>query len=91
MSRVLLPVAMIALSKVTVSVPPSLSSTEMVAAVVQDVDDSSRYFYLEASRRIGDAFKLSIEARGVDNVAVDNPLRIYEDENYLQLELGYYF
>lgn len=68
-----------------------INSTEMVAAVVQDVDDSSRYFYLEASRRIGDAFKLSIEARGVDNVAVDNPLRIYEDENYLQLELGYYF
>jgi hypothetical protein len=68
-----------------------INSTELVAAVVQDVDDSSRYFYLEASRRIGDAFRLSIEARGVDNVAADNPLRIYEDENYLQLELGYYF
>ena len=34
MSRVLLPVAMIALSQVTVSVPPSLSSTEIVAASV---------------------------------------------------------
>jgi len=55
------------------------------------VADSSRYFYLEASRRIGNAFRLSIEARGVDNVAADNPLRIYDDENYLQLELGYYF
>jgi len=30
-------------------------------------------------------------AFGVDNVAADNPLRIYDDENYLQLELGYYF
>ncbi len=68
-----------------------VNSTELLAAVMQDVDDRSRYFYLEASRRIGDAFKLSIEARGVDNVAADNPLRIYQDENYLQLELGYYF
>ena len=68
-----------------------INSTELLAAIVQDVDDHSRYFYLEASRRIGDALKLSIEARGVDNVAADNPLRIYEDENYLQLELAYYF
>lgn len=68
-----------------------INSTELIAAVVQDVDDSSRYFYLEASRRIGNAFKASIEARGVSNIAADNPLRIYENENYLQLELGYYF
>jgi hypothetical protein len=68
-----------------------INSTELVAAVAQDVDDRSRYFYLEASRRIGNAFKASIEARGVSNVAADNPLRIYENENYLQFELGYYF
>lgn len=68
-----------------------VDSTELVAAAVQDVDDHSRYFYLEASRRIGNAFKLSVEARGVDHVANDNPLRIYKNENYLQLELGYYF
>jgi hypothetical protein len=68
-----------------------INSTQLLAAAVQDVDDQSRYFFIEASRRIGNAFKLSIEARGVDNVADDNPLRLYEDENYLQLELGYYF
>ena len=68
-----------------------IDSTELVAAVVQDVDDHSRYIYVEASRRLGNAFKLSVEARGVNNVASDNPLHIYENENYLQLELGYYF
>ncbi len=68
-----------------------INSTELIAAVVQDVEDDSRYYYLEASRRIGNAFKLSVEARGVSNVAADNPLRIYKNENYLQLELGYYF
>lgn len=68
-----------------------INSTELIAAVVQDVDDHSRYYYLEASRRIGNAFKLSVEARGVANVAADNPLRIYENENYLQVELGYFF
>jgi hypothetical protein len=68
-----------------------INSTELIAAMIQDLDDHSRYYYLEASRRIGNAFKLSIEARGVGNVAADNPLRIYENENYLQLELGYYF
>jgi len=68
-----------------------INSTELVAAVVQDVGDDSRYYYLEASRRVGNAFRLSIEARGVSNVATDDPLQIYRNENYLQLELGYYF
>lgn len=68
-----------------------INSTDFLAAVVEDMDNQSRYFFLEASRRIGDAFKLSVEARGVDNVADDDPLLIYDGDNYLQVELAYYF
>ena len=68
-----------------------INSTEFLAALVQDLDNQSRYFYVEASRRLGNDFRLSIEARGVSNVADEDPLRVYDKDNYLQIELGYYF
>jgi hypothetical protein len=68
-----------------------ISSTDLLAAVVHDLNNDSRYFFVEASRRLGDAFKLSVEVRGVSNVAEDDPLIVFEDDNYIQLELGYFF
>ena len=68
-----------------------IDSTDFLAAVVQDMDRTSRYFFVEASRRIGDAFKLSLQARGVDKVAQDDPMSAYERENFLQIELAYHF
>ena len=68
-----------------------INSTDFLAAVVQDMDNESRYFFVEASRRVGDAFKLSLNARGVHNVAERDPLQNYERENFLQVELAYYF
>ena len=68
-----------------------INSTDLLAAFIQDLDNQSHYFYLEASRRLGDAFRLSLEARGVGNVASDDPLSVFERDNYLQLELAYYF
>ena len=68
-----------------------INSTDFLAAVVQDVDRNSRFFFVEASRRLGDAFKLSLNARGVDNVDEGDPLQSYERENFLQVELAYHF
>ena len=68
-----------------------INSTDFLAAIVQDVDRNSRFFFVEASRRIGDAFKLSLTARGVDNVGEGDLLQSYERENFLQVELAYHF
>ena len=68
-----------------------IDSTEFLAAVVQDLDNQSRYFFVEASRRIGDSFKLSVEARGVNNAAERDPLQFYDGDNFIQAELAYYF
>ena len=68
-----------------------IDSTEFLAAVVQDLDNQSRYFFVEASRRIGDSFKLSVEARGINNVAEGDPLHFYDGDNFVQVELAYYF
>ncbi|MFT7515521.1 MAG: hypothetical protein ACI9QL_004754 [Candidatus Omnitrophota bacterium] len=40
-----------------------VQSTELLAGVIQDLDEDTRFFNLEASRRLGDRYKLSIQAR----------------------------
>jgi len=68
------------------------ASTSVLAGVSQDLDNSSRLFSIEASRRFGDHWKLSLEGRGFFDVPQDAPL-LYSlrDDDYIQLELAYYF
>ena len=68
-----------------------INSSEFLAAIVQDLDNRSRFFFIEASRRIGNTFKLSFEARGTSGVASTDPLIQLDDDNYLQIEIGRYF
>jgi hypothetical protein len=68
-----------------------INSTDFLTAFVHDPDNRSHYYYVEASRRLGDAFRLSLEARGVGNLDEDDPLQVYDGDNYLQLELSYFF
>jgi hypothetical protein len=68
-----------------------IQSTEFILAVIQDIENHSRYYYMEASRRIGNAFRLTAEIRGVDNVDKADPLIEFEKDQYFQVALGYYF
>lgn len=68
-----------------------IQSTEILAAVIQDLENGSRNFYVEAARRLGNSFKLSVEIRGVSNVDAHDPLVAFETDGYIQIALGYYF
>ena len=68
-----------------------VQSTEILAGFIFDLDNSGQMFNLEASRRLGDAWKLSIESRiftGLDN---DDPLYSFKEDSHLQAELAWYF
>lgn len=68
------------------------NDTSVLVGVIADRDDSSRLYSIEASRRIGESWKLNIEARVFDGLSPNNtflyPLR---DDDFVQLELAYYF
>ena len=66
-------------------------STELVAVLLADRDNGSSTFYIEASRRIGDALKLEFEARGTGNVDPRDPLEAIARDGFVQLSLGYFF
>lgn len=67
------------------------ASSEILMAVVQDLDHSSRLLTVEASRRLNDRLRFNLEAACFMDGArwsVDNALR---DDDFLKMELVYYF
>jgi len=68
-------------------------STDALLGIIKDNDKDSVIYSLEASRRLGDAWKLSIEARYYEltdqkDTILYNSVR---DDDYIQMELAYYF
>ncbi|MEZ5543206.1 MAG: hypothetical protein R3F42_14385 [Pseudomonadota bacterium] len=68
-----------------------VDSSELLLSVVIDLDGGGESYNLEASRRIGDAWKLSLEARGVAHVPDNNVFKSLEDDTRVRLELARYF
>ncbi len=67
------------------------ASSELLAGVITDLSNGSRTFSLEASRRFGEHWKLNLEARLFSNIASGDLLAAQRDDDYVQLELAYYF
>jgi len=68
-----------------------VQSTEILAGIIFDLDNNGQMFNLEASRRLGDSWKLSIESRVFNNFASDDPLYSFREDSHFQAELAWYF
>ncbi len=66
-------------------------SSEALIGVITDLDGGGDVFSAEASRRIGDSFKLEIETQIWANTDNDFILNQFEQEDFIQLEFGYFF
>lgn len=68
-----------------------IQSTELLAGCVQDLDSSARFCSVEASRRFGDSWVLSLEARTFHSIANSHPLSGVRDDDHLQLNVAFHF
>ncbi|MGD8631788.1 MAG: hypothetical protein PVG72_13805, partial [Gammaproteobacteria bacterium] len=68
-----------------------VDGSELLASVILDLDGGGQSYNIEASRRIGNDWKLSLEARGVSNAPKDSTLSSFEDDTRLRMELARYF
>ena len=68
-----------------------VDSTELLASVIIDLDGGGESYNLEASRRFGDSWKLSVEARGVANTDPETTQASFEDDTRVRFELARYF
>ncbi len=68
------------------------NDTSVLVGVIADRDDSSRLYSIEASRRVAENMKLTIEARLFTGIAAnDLLLASFRQDDFIQVELGYYF
>ena len=68
-----------------------VQSTEVLLGVITDLDESVVANFVEASRRIGDDFKLKVEARAFNNTVVARPLHGFRQDDFVQADLAWYF
>jgi hypothetical protein len=68
-----------------------VDGSEVLAGVVHDWSNGSRFFNLEASRRFGNVWKAGLQARLWSSVARDDPLYGLRNDDYLELKLSRYF
>jgi len=68
-----------------------MQSTELLAGAILDIDSKARFYLIEASRRLGDSWKLSLEAYIYGDMPVNDPAYGFRHEDFLQVELAWYF
>jgi len=68
-----------------------VQSTEILAGAVVDADSQATFASVEASRRIGDSWKVTLEARVFTNLDSTEPLFVLRDDDYFELQIARYF
>ena len=66
-------------------------SSELLTGIIDDRRSSAQAYNLEASRRFGGHWKLSLEARVFADIPTTDPLYSRRRDDYVQLELARYF
>ncbi len=66
-------------------------STEALLGLIFDRQNHARFWNLEASRRIGESWKLSFETRIFENIPADDFFAGFRKDDYVQVEMAWYF
>ncbi|MEE9319845.1 MAG: hypothetical protein V3U76_05305 [Granulosicoccus sp.] len=66
-------------------------STEALFGVIADLDGGGQLLSLEASRRLGDSYRLTVDASIWNNAVHDPSLAAFRHEDFAQIELSYFF
>ena len=68
-----------------------MASSEMLAGVIQDLNSSSQTISVEAGRRFGDQCKVTLESGLLFDPAEEDVLYGFRDDEFIRIELAYYF
>ncbi len=68
-----------------------IQSTEILAGVIFDRRSNEKFYNIEASRRLGDDFKIEIEARFFRGASADDISYFLRKDNHIRAELSYHF
>jgi len=71
--------------------PNDAASTAVLAGTTVDLDTQALGFSIEAERRFGDDYFVSLEGRFFANVPRHDPLYSFSDDSFVQLRIARYF
>ncbi|MCP4333225.1 MAG: hypothetical protein GY785_11265 [Gammaproteobacteria bacterium] len=66
-------------------------STQVLTGFLVDVEKYSRNFRIEASRRVGQSWRATLELQTFTNIDDSDPLAAFEDDDYLLVDMAYFF
>jgi len=67
------------------------AGSEVLAGMALDADSSAQIISVEASRRFGSRVKASLEVYAFVDLPTDDPLFYLQDDDFVKLEIAYYF
>jgi len=67
------------------------SGSEVLEGMTLDTDSSAQIISVEASRRFGSSVKASLEAYAFVDLPIDDPLYSMRGDDFVSLEIAYYF
>ncbi len=67
-----------------------IAGTQILAGVIQDLDDRGRVYSVEASRRLSGSLRVELDLRIFSDIPANDPLAFLADTDRLQLLLSYY-
>ncbi|SVC24745.1 uncharacterized protein METZ01_LOCUS277599, partial [marine metagenome] len=67
------------------------ADTQALAGVIQDLQESTRQFVVEASRRISDSIRASLELQIFSSVERGDILTDLREDDFLRFEIAYYY
>ncbi len=66
-------------------------SSEALLGIILDVDNQENLVSLEASRRLNNNWKLELEIRSFHHIKLQSRLAGFKNDDFIQLDLAYYF
>jgi len=66
-------------------------STEALLGIIYDLDNQERLISLEASKRFADSWTATLEIRGFNNIDRLSRLKGIEQDDFIQLDVAYFF
>jgi hypothetical protein len=68
-----------------------VQSTDLLAGAMINNDNSSVFYTVEGSRRLGESIKLILEIRAFSNIPEDDFFYGFRNDNHAKLDLEWYF
>ncbi|MDZ7782460.1 MAG: hypothetical protein U5K56_05780 [Halioglobus sp.] len=68
-----------------------VAGTRVLGGLTVDLDNGSTFGNIEAARRLGDSWTVTVEVRTFFDTDRDDPLHFFRDDDYIELELERYF